>query len=291
VVARVRKIVGERRIGHTGTLDPFATGVLVLLLGKGTRLAQFLSGVDKEYEALIRLGYGTDTGDLTGNRLETDPCAKTESPQRLSSEAIETAIASFRGQISQTPPMHSAKKVRGRKLYELARRGEEIPRNPVQVQIKQFELLKFDLQARDDITRDLTARVVCSTGTYIRTLATDLGAKLGVGAHVAALRRTRVGNFVIRAAVTFEQLAELASTSRLNEVLISPDEALGHLPAFELSTEQADRVVHGRDLQVDKRPEWTDCQSIRLSESNGRLVAVGIYNAELRVLHPSVVIG
>jgi tRNA pseudouridine55 synthase len=294
VVAQVRRTIGERRIGHTGTLDPFATGVLVLLLGKATRLAQFLSSVDKEYEALIRLGYATDTGDLTGSRLVSDADAKAQSPQSLSREAIEKAFVSFQGEIDQLPPMYSAKKVGGRKLYELARRGEDIARKSIRVEIKQFELLKlpeFDGQPKHDGTRDLPVRIVCSAGTYVRTLAHDLGTKLGIGAHVAELRRTRVGDFVIRSALTLEQLADFAATNCLTERVISPHDTLAHLPAFELSAEQADRVLHGVDIQADKRPEWTDNQSIRLCQSDGRLVAVGNYNSEHSTLHPSVVIG
>src|SRR3954470_21729804 len=131
VVARVRKIIGERRVGHTGTLDPFATGVLVVLVGKATRLLQFLSGAFKEYEAVIRFGYATDTGDVTGQRLDDD--ANAQSAQRLRLENIEEAMAMLRGEIMQVPPMYSAKKVKGQKLYELARRGEEIERQPVNV--------------------------------------------------------------------------------------------------------------------------------------------------------------
>src|SRR5712692_9331684 len=142
VVARVRKIIGERRVGHTGTLDPFATGVLVVLVGRATRLAQFLSGAEKEYEAVIRLGYATDTGDVTGVRVEKHESefhAKAQSTQSLRREEIEAALASLRGEIEQTPPMYSARKVAGQKLYELARRGEEVERKAVRVNIAAFE--------------------------------------------------------------------------------------------------------------------------------------------------------
>src|SRR6266436_6435631 len=138
VVARVRKITGHRRVGHTGTLDPFATGVLVVLVGRATRLAQFLSGAEKEYVAVIRLGYATDTGDITGARIEADSHAKAQSTQSIREEEIESALASLRGEIEQTPPMFSAKKIAGRKLYELARRGEQIERQPVPVRISEF---------------------------------------------------------------------------------------------------------------------------------------------------------
>src|SRR5258708_17990958 len=138
VVASVRKIIGERRVGHTGTLDPFATGVLVVLVGRATRLAQFLSGAEKEYQALIRLGYATDTGDITGARIEKDQSgftAQTQRTQSLPREEIEASLASLRGQIEQTPPMYSAKKIAGHKLYNLARRGEGVERQAVRVTV------------------------------------------------------------------------------------------------------------------------------------------------------------
>src|SRR2546421_11458874 len=177
VVARVRRILKIKRVGHTGTLDPFATGVLVILAGRATRLAQFLSGAEKEYEAIIRLGFATDTGDATGRSIsEIQRCTE------FHGGAIEDALASLRGEIEQTPPMYSAKKVAGRKLYELARRGEEIERQAVRVTISEFEATALPSQ-NDDDTKDLRVRVVCSAGTYIRTLAEDFGKGLGVGAH------------------------------------------------------------------------------------------------------------
>src|SRR6266436_1702079 len=161
VVARVRKIIGARRVGHTGTLDPFATGVLVVLIGRATRLAQFLSGAEKEYQALIRLGYATDTGDITGARVLSEPPAdrgpQAGSPlgvvdaggpqakaQSLNEETIEASLASLRGEIDQTPPMYSAKKIAGKKLYEHARRGEAVARKAVRITVQKFEALSID---------------------------------------------------------------------------------------------------------------------------------------------------
>src|SRR5258706_2042332 len=173
VSPRARKIAGHRRVGHTGTLDPFATGVLVVLVGRATRLAQFLSGAEKEYEAVIRLGYATDTGDVTGQRV-TNFTTETRRHTEIRREEIESALASLRGEIEQTPPMFSAKKIGGRKLYEFARRGEQVERQPVLVKISEFAALNHEvalLKENDDGTRDLKVRVVCSAGTYIRTLA------------------------------------------------------------------------------------------------------------------------
>src|SRR5437016_11455108 len=165
VVARVRKIIGERQVGHTGTLDPFATGVLVVLVGRATRLAQFLSGGEKEYEAVIRLGSATDTGDLTGAPRQLPFTAETQRTQRLRREEIEAALGSLRGEIEQTPPMYSAKKISGDRLYELARRGEEVERKAIRVSVHEFETINHDaelLKPQRDGTCDMAARVVCS---------------------------------------------------------------------------------------------------------------------------------
>ncbi|HVF49315.1 MAG TPA: hypothetical protein VNA19_04470, partial [Pyrinomonadaceae bacterium] len=185
VVARARRIMGERRVGHTGTLDPFATGVLVVLVGHATRLAQFLAGAEKEYEALIRFGYATDTGDLTGTR-RAQPGADAGGSEgaggddaraacaSLTETRIEAALTNLRGEIEQTPPMYSAKKVQGQKLYESARRGVEVERAAVRVSVRVFELMRREgvlLSERADGTCDAAARVVCSAGTYVRTLA------------------------------------------------------------------------------------------------------------------------
>ena len=192
VVARVRRLLGERRVGHTGTLDPFATGVLVLLVGRATRLATLFAGAVKEYEATIRFGFRTDTGDATGTPLrqaQDEVEAAWECPS-WSDEEIEHALAGLRGEIEQTPPMYSAKKIQGKKLYELARRGETIERAPVRVRVHEFEAMRGAdgklIQRNADGTCDMRARVTCAAGTYVRVLAEDLGAALGAGAHLAA---------------------------------------------------------------------------------------------------------
>lgn len=297
VVARVRNILGERRVGHTGTLDPFATGVLVMLAGRATRLAQYLSGAEKEYEAVIRLGYATDTGDVTGKRLDLSKefTAETQRAQSLRREDIEAALASLRGEIQQTPPMYSAKKVSGRKLYELARRGEEVERKPVRVTVSEFEAIAPDgplLTSNNDDSYDLRVRVVCSAGTYIRTLAEDLGRRLGLGAHVASLRRTRAGRFTIAESFTLERLSELAESRSIETALTSSDAAIAHLPAVNLQDDDVSRTLHGIDMQIEDAAvsEWSDCQSVRMRDADGHLVAVGIYDRTRRTLHPRVVI-
>jgi tRNA pseudouridine55 synthase len=296
VVALVRRTIGERRVGHTGTLDPFATGVLVVLVGRATRLAQFLSGAEKEYEAVIRLGYATDTGDITGVRIEKDTPGLTAETQRTQSfrrEEIEAALASLRGEIEQTPPMYSARKIAGQKLYELARRGEEVERKAVRVTVSQFEALSRDgslLKTNDDGTSDFVVRVVCSAGTYVRTLAESVGKQLGVGAHLSELRRTRAGQFKIADAITLDRLNDVAQSGSVEQVLISPNAALSHLPFLNLDADDARRVHHGIDVQIDDAhaSDWPEGQVIRMRDLNGELIAVGIYQKD--VIHPKVVI-
>lgn len=294
VVAATRRILKERRIGHTGTLDPFATGVMLILVGKATRLAQFLSGEDKEYDAIIRLGYATDTGDRMGTPLPSGP-QPTEGKSRFdmwSDEEIEEALASLRGYIDQVPPMYSAKKIGGRKLYELARRGEEVERQAVRVCIHMFEAIRPDGQLiKDNLdgTFDFHVRVVCSAGTYVRALAEDFGKRLAVGAHLAELRRTRVGDFTITNAVTLEQLKMGFGEEALGTIMLRPNAALQRLPFVHLSRDDARRVRHGMGVKVAES-EWADGEKVRMCDVEDRLIAIGDYDAESRQLHPSVVI-
>ena len=289
VVARARHILHERRIGHSGTLDPFATGVLVVLLGKATRLSQFLTGVDKEYEAIIRLGYSTDTGDRTGTPI---PGPATE-VRNWTEPEIEAALQSLRGYIDQVPPMYSAKKVDGKKLYELARRGESVERKPARVCIYDFaairpggQLIKDNL----DGTFDFHARVSCSSGTYVRTLAEDFGKRLYVGAHLAELRRTRVGDLTIDQAITLEHLKTHFGEESIGAVLLPTGAGISWLPSLHLTAEDVRRVSHGREVKVAET-EWADGDNVRMYDAGEELIAIGRYDASARSLHPHVVIG
>jgi tRNA pseudouridine55 synthase len=295
VVAEVRRILNVRRIGHTGTLDPFATGALVILVGRATRLAQFLSGLEKEYEAIIRLGYATDTGDITGKPL-SDSQEETTSSRRWSAEEIEAALESLRGEIDQVPPMFSAKKQGGRRLYELARRGDEVERKPVKVCIYKFEAINLAskptaelLKDNRDGTYDFEVRVACSSGTYVRTLAEDFGKRLRVGAHLAELRRTRVGDFEIHAAKTLEQVKVSVGEESLGTILYTPDDTLSRLPFLDLNDDEARRARHGLDIQAPQSA-WRDGEQIRLRDSLQKLIAVGSFDAAKKLLHPRVVI-
>ncbi|HTG88354.1 MAG TPA: tRNA pseudouridine(55) synthase TruB [Pyrinomonadaceae bacterium] len=290
VVANARRILKERRIGHTGTLDPFATGVLLVLVGRATRLAQFLSGTDKEYDAIIRLGYATDTGDRTGTPIS--------GPQdlshggRWSEEEIGKALASLRGWIDQVPPMYSAKKIGGKKLYELARRGEEVERKPIHVCIHEFEAIRPDgelIKDNQDGTFDFHVHVVCSAGTYVRSLAVDFGKRLSVGAHVAELRRTRVGDFTVTNAVTLEQLKTSFGEEALGTMLLRPSAALSQLPFVHLTGDDVRRARHGMEVKVGETA-WADGEKVKMCDANDHLIAVGDYDATSRSLHPGVVL-
>ena len=288
VVARTRHILHERRVGHTGTLDPFATGVLVLLLGKATRLAQFVSSLDKEYDAIIRLGYATDTGDRTGTPIPGPP----EKPAGFTEEAIEAALQSLRGDIDQVPPMYSAKKVEGRRLYELARRGESVERKPARVCIYDFAAIRPEGQlTKDNLdgTFDFHARVSCSSGTYVRTLAEDFGKRLYVGAHLAELRRTRVGDFEITQAITLDQLKLHFVEEALGSVVLPLNAALSRLPFVHLNAEDVRRANHGRDVTVAEA-DWFDGEHVKMCDAGEQLIAVGQYDANAKRLHPRVVL-
>lgn len=282
VVSRVRRILNMRRVGHTGTLDPFATGVMVILVGQATRLAQFLDKADKEYEAVVRFGFETDTGDHTGTRRET---AAPGRGHALTLEAIEEALCTCRGEIEQTPPMYSAKKVDGKKLYEHARRGEIIERKPVVVKIHELEIMSETPPLTPGQT-DVNIRVVCSAGTYIRTLAETIGRKIGVGAHLAELRRTRAGKFSIEQSLTLEQLERLDDKQ---VVLVPSEQAVSHLREFVLSEDRIEKTKNGLATSVIDA-EFKDGEPVQMLDGHKKLVAVGFYNKAENTVRPKVVL-
>ncbi len=299
VVARLRRILRTKRIGHTGTLDPFATGVLVMLVGKATRLAQFLDRDRKEYEAAVRFGFETDTGDRTGEPKQNSD-SRFQIPDsrfQISDEEIEKALPSFRGTIEQTPPMYSAKKVGGRKLYELARQGIEIERKAVQVSIYELEAIqpnsKINTETQFEISNLKSQiemfRVSCSAGTYIRTLAEDIGRKLNVGAHLAELRRTKAGKFDLSQAITIEELETIVAENRLNEVLIGMNAAVSHLPPIILNEKEIADTKNGKRLPVENA-DFADAQIVRMIDREENLIAVGSYNAEEKSIQPKLVL-
>ena len=282
VVSRVRRILKTKRVGHTGTLDPFATGVMVMLIGRATRLAQFLDKDVKEYVALVRFGFDTDTGDHTGNRV-----SDLQDATALNVEGFTSALEEFRGEILQTPPMFSAKKVGGKKLYEHARKGEVIEREPTAVKIHELEL-KGDAATIDEeqLTRDVRLRVVCSAGTYIRTLAEDIGRKVGTGAHLVELRRTRAGQFSIDQAVTLEQLEQAEDSSTF---LIPMQRAVSHLPFIALSEDRVIKTKNGLSTRL-LDADMTNGDAIRMQDADGTLIAVGFYIQAENIVQPKVVL-
>ena len=236
VVGMARRALGTRRVGHTGTLDPFASGVRVLCFGRATRLAEYLPGLDKRYVAQARRGVATDTLDREGEVVAED-----DGWSKLSAEAVETALRSFVGEVQQVPPQFSAKKVHGEAMHRKARRGERVELAPVSITVHGMELLHFDAP-------HVTFDVRCSTGTYVRALARDLGRALGVGAHLTALRRTSVGPFQLDDALAVDDLerAEAVQARR-----VSPLRALGHLPTVEVEEREAVRIRHGQRVRIE----------------------------------------
>lgn len=284
VVANVRRILKTKRVGHTGTLDPFATGVMVILVGQATRLAQFLDKDEKEYEALIRFGFETDTGDRTGVSKTDDP-----KPKAVKIVEVEAALADFRGDIAQIPPMYSAKKIDGKKLYEHARKGNSVERKPIKVSINKLELLPPSPATYDekcDQCINFGIRVVCSAGTYIRTLAEDIGRKLGVGAHLTELRRTRAGRFGLSQAVTLAALGEVDDPA---SILISMEVAVGHLASFTLTADRVEKTKNGMSTRISES-KFMAGQPIGLFDERRNLIAVGFYEELERSIRPKVVL-
>ncbi len=237
VVARVRRITGERRAGHAGTLDPAATGVLVVCVGMATRIVEYLGELGKSYRATIRFGVETDTWDAEGQVVSTTD------PGPLTRTALEPLLSRFVGEIDQMPPMYSALKRNGTPLYQLARQGKTVDRTPRRVTIYRLTVLRW-------ASPDLEVEVECSKGTYVRALAHDLGEATGTGAHLAALRRTGIGHFTLDQALTLD---ELAVDDAWRQALVSPAAALRHLPSAILKDEQVAELSFGRAiaLQMD----------------------------------------
>ncbi|MBE3134076.1 MAG: tRNA pseudouridine(55) synthase TruB [Acidobacteria bacterium] len=289
VVDRVRRATGVRRIGHTGTLDPFATGVLPLVVGRATRLAQFLSATDKSYDAAIRLGCATDTYDVTGRVIEGGGAASlggmAAAPALPGREAIAAALATFAGCYEQTPPPFSAKKVGGVRSYVRARHGEPVQPKAVQVTVRDLELVAVD----GDL---VSVRLTCSPGFYVRALAHALGERLTVGAHLQALRRTRSGGFDADHAAPLDVIEREGPLAL--QRLVPLAEALPHLPAAVLTRAGIDRAVHGAVLAAAdflEAPPTGHAGPVRLLDADGALVAMARPGPAPGTLHPFVVVG
>jgi tRNA pseudouridine55 synthase len=295
VVARVRRALGEKRVGHTGTLDPAATGVLALVLGKATRLAQFLSGSDKSYDAVVRFGFATDTGDAQGRAVSE---VRTAMPTR---EAIEAALDGFRGTFMQRPPAFSAKKIGGKRSHALARarvrdaaaddrltpsRDDEALA-PARVTVYRLDIVSAEADR-------VTLRLDCSAGFYVRSLAHDLGERLGVGAHLAALRRTRVGAVTADRALALETVER--NPAEAAAAVVPMAAMLPDLPAVTLTADGVRRAINGCRLNQSDfaaRPSpvrGLECPLARLLDPAGFLVGIARTVAASGALHPSVIL-
>jgi tRNA pseudouridine55 synthase len=276
VVNKVRRFAGTKKVGHLGTLDPMATGVLPLVIGRATRLAQFYTRNDKIYEGVIHFGYSTDSYDADGQ--PTSPAQDVV----LDRGRLEGALQKFRGPFAQMPPPVSAKKIAGRPAYELARKHQPVDLKPVDVGVYALDLLSIaGCQAE--------IRVHCSAGTYLRSIAHDAGQALGCGAFLKTLRRTASGDFKIESARTLEQLAALAEAGRFDEAVIPAVQMLPQFPAEMVDALTAGQIRNGRDFRVSPFHVRTSGRYVKAVTSEGQLVAIG--EARLpHVYHPVLVL-
>jgi len=272
VVNRVRRILGEKSVGHLGTLDPMATGVLPLVTGSLTRLAQFYTASEKSYEGVIRFGFATDTYDADG-QATSEPGAVT-----LSLERVRELADAFLGVIEQVPPPFSAKKIQGVPAYKLARKNKEVSLQAVSVEVKKFEILTVDGDR-------VSFRAEVGSGTYMRSIAHDMGRKLGCGAHLESLRRTRAAEFEISDAHTVDELSDAARGDRLEDCLVHPRRVLPHIPCVGATDEMAARIRSGRTVNL---PELSRAPLVKVFYGQKELVAIASRVAGT-LFHPKIV--
>lgn len=275
VVAVLRKVVGQKKIGHTGTLDPDATGVLPVCLGRATKVCELLTDHDKTYEALLLLGKTTDTQDISGEVLEE------RDPGDLTEEEVRSCIESFIGEYDQIPPMYSALKVNGKKLYELAREGKTVERKSRKVQIHGIRILEMNLP-------HVRMEVDCSKGTYIRTLCHDIGEKLQVGGCMEELERTKVGRFLKEDAVTLDEVRQKMEQGEGAELFTPLDQIFAELPAVTVTDAKAWMSYNGNDLPerfLLEKEEWTDGQEVRVYDSRKNFIGLYQYRTLKKLFH------
>ena len=275
VVAVLRKVVGQKKIGHTGTLDPDATGVLPVCLGRATKVCELLRDHDKTYEALLLLGKTTDTQDISGEVLEE------RNPGNLTEEEVRSCIESFIGEYDQIPPMYSALKVNGKKLYELAREGKTVERKSRKVQIHGIRILEMNLP-------HVRMEVDCSKGTYIRTLCHDIGEKLQVGGCMEELERTKVGRFLKEDAVTLDEVRQKMEQGEGAELFTPLDQIFAELPAVTVTDAKAWMSYNGNDLPerfLLEKEAWTDGQEVRVYDSRKNFIGLYQYRAPKKLFH------
>ncbi|HLB95024.1 MAG TPA: tRNA pseudouridine(55) synthase TruB [Nitrospiria bacterium] len=271
VVAKVRRLLGVQRVGHTGTLDPAATGVLPICIGKATKVAQFFLETDKEYRVVMRLGEVTDTEDATGKVLSRRPIAS------LTHEKIQKTVEGFQGLQWQIAPMYSAVKVGGEPLYKAARQGRQVERPTRRVIVHRINVLGIEVRDRDDII-DVTFDVTCSKGTYVRTLCADIGEKLGVGGHLLRLERRRSGPFHIDKAIHLSEVQQRTAEGSIGEKLIPMEEVLSSYPSLRVTPEAERFVLHGAPIgarEITYFPmEFKTGKAVLVYNAAGELVAL-----------------
>ncbi len=273
VVAKARRLLGERSIGHLGTLDPMATGVLPLVIGKMTRLCQFYEKSEKAYEGAIRLGFATDTYDADG-----DPAGPPQDVE-VTLEQLLAVAQQFVGPIEQMPPPFSAKKIKGVPAYKLARKKHEVELKPVPVEIKEFAILSLGGE-----TALFRARV--SSGTYVRSIAHELGQKLGCGAHLASLRRTAVAEFLLEDAHTLEQISQAVAQGCLDQLLVHPRRVLPQIPCVSADQETLGRIRHGRSINL---ADFSKSKWVKVFAGQSELICLASRVAG-SLFHPKVVL-
>ena len=273
VVAKVRRIVGERSVGHLGTLDPLATGVLPLVLGKMTRLCQFYGASQKAYEGTMRFGVATDTYDADG-----EPVGRAQ-PVQVTLEEVIAAALPLTGSIQQLPPPFSAKKIHGVPAYKLARKKQEVELKPVRV-----EVTEFAITALHGDTIEFRCRV--SSGTYVRSLAHELGQRLDIGAYLAGLRRTAVAEFTLEQSHTLDAIAQAAAQGRLDELLVHPRRVLPEIPSVTATAEDVGKIRHGRSVNL---PEMSRSPWVKVFAGQAELVCLASRVAGT-LFHPKVVL-
>jgi tRNA pseudouridine55 synthase len=266
VVERLRRMLKSKKIGHAGTLDPNASGILLACLGKATKIAGFLTEYDKEYEAVIQLGVTTDTYDEEGRVIQIKDDLK------ISEEEVKKTVESFKGVIWQTPPLYSAIKQKGKKLYEYARAGQKVERNKRKVFIKDIQVLDINLPY-------VKIRVNCSKGTYIRSLAHDIGEKLGCGAHLFSLCRTKAGPFQLKGALDLEAIEKIQSEGKIEDFLIPIEKVLAHIPSVVVKDGFAERIKDGQSLfpssVLSAERSFDKDQMICIKNSRREIIALG----------------
>ena len=279
-VSKVKRNLKVKKAGHTGTLDPMATGLLLVCVNRATRIASYFSNLDKEYRAVMKLGEATDTQDAEGQVISR--CDSID----VDDADIREALESFEGNILQQPPMFSALKHKGKPLYKLARKGIEIERKPREVHIKYIKLLDINLPY-------VTFKTLCSKGTYIRTLCDDIGRKLGTGAHLYELERSGIGQYGIDESLSFNELESIIQGEPINKGIYTMDEALSWLPEFKIKDILLKQVVHGNPIKLNNRTDFSDnlksAAGIRIKSHDGALLAIGSFSAVKNMIKMDIV--